>query len=59
MMQLGDMALEAEAGGDASLATEWYRKASRGDPPQPDALFQIARIYHEVGGSAVQGARVV
>lgn len=33
---------------NAQHAEEWYRKASAGDPPQPEALFQLARIHHEV-----------
>lgn len=50
MMQLGDIAMESSAKTTANLqhAEEWYRKAAGGDPPQPNAIFQIARIYHEV-----------
>ena len=50
MMQLGDIAMESSAKTAANLqhAEEWYRKAAAGDPPQPSAIFQIARKYHEV-----------
>ncbi|CAM9482949.1 unnamed protein product [Hapterophycus canaliculatus] len=49
MMQLGDIAMEsaAKSAANAQLAEEWYRKAARGNPPQPDAFFQLGRIYHE------------
>lgn len=49
-MQLGDIAMESSAKTAANLqhAEEWYRKAAAGDPPQPSAIFQIARKYHEV-----------
>lgn len=50
MIQLGDLAMEsaARSAANARLAEEWYRKAARGDPPQPDAFFQLARMHHEV-----------
>lgn len=50
MMQLGDIALESAGKGAATAeyAEEWYRQAADGNPPQPDALFQLARLYHEV-----------
>lgn len=50
MMQLGDIAMESSAKTAANLrqAERWYRQAAGGDPPQPNAIFQIARIYHEV-----------
>ena len=50
MMQLGDIAMEASPKTAANLqhAEEWYRRAATGDPSQPDAIFQIARIHHEV-----------
>lgn len=50
MMQLGDIALEAKtkSAANAQHAEEWYRKAAVGNPPQPDACFQMARIHHEV-----------
>lgn len=50
MIQLGDIAMESSAQTAANLrhAEGWYRKAAGGDPPQPNAIFQIARIYHEV-----------
>lgn len=56
MMQLGDIAMESSSktGADLQHAEGWYRRAAGGDPPQPDAIFQIARIYHEV---RLQGQR--
>lgn len=50
MMQLGDIAMESakKFSIHPSCAEEWYRKSAKGDPPQPDALFQVARIRHEV-----------
>lgn len=50
MMQLGDIAMESSAKTTANLqhAQGWYRKAAAGSPPQPNAMFQIARIHHEV-----------
>lgn len=56
MMQLGEIALESAAKTTANVrhAEEWYRKAAGGDPPQPDGLFQIARIRHEVGACAAR-----
>lgn len=49
MMQLGEIATESiKTVADADLAIEWYQKAACGEPYQPDALFQIARIHHEV-----------
>ena len=50
MIQLGDIAMEAtkKHAVNAQHAEEWYRKASAGDPRQPEALFQMARIHHEV-----------
>lgn len=50
MMQLGDIAMESAANSAANMqhAEKWYRKAAGGDPPQPNALFQMARIHHEV-----------
>lgn len=49
-MQLGDIAMEAtkKHAVDVQHAEEWYRKASAGHPPEPEALFQLARIRHEV-----------
>lgn len=48
-MQMGEMAMESTKSADnAGYAEEWYRKAAEGDPAQPDALFQLARIRHEV-----------
>lgn len=49
-MQLGDIAFEAAEMSEVDVqhAEKWYRRAARGDPPQPDALFQLARIQHEV-----------
>lgn len=49
MMQLGEIAMEStESADNAQYAEEWYRKAAEGDPAQPDAIFQLARIHHEV-----------
>lgn len=50
MMHLGDIAMESAAKSAANIqhAQIWYRKAAGGDPPQPDGLFQMARIHHEV-----------
>jgi uncharacterized protein len=49
MLQLGDMAVEEPNGPDsnAQYAEHWYLRAAAGAPPRPDALFQLARIYHE------------
>lgn len=38
----------AKSAANIEHAQVWYRKAAGGDPPQPDALFQMARIHHEV-----------
>lgn len=49
MMQLGEIAMEStESADNAQYAEEWYRKAAKGDPAQPDAIFQLARVHHEV-----------
>lgn len=50
MMQLGEIAMESASKSkiNAQLAQEWYRRSASGDPPQADALFQLARMYHEV-----------
>jgi TPR repeat protein len=49
MLQLGDMAVEQPNGpaSNADYAEHWYLRAAAGTPPRPDALFQLARIYHE------------
>ncbi|CBJ48465.1 conserved unknown protein [Ectocarpus siliculosus] len=59
MMQLGDIALEAKtkSAGNAQHAEEWYRKAAVGNPPQPDACFQMARIHHEGIGAPCDPTR--
>lgn len=50
MMQLGDIAMESVAKSAANIqhAQAWYRKAAGGHPPQPNGIFQMARIHHEV-----------
>lgn len=50
MMQLGEIAMEAamKSSATAQLAEKWYRRSAAGDQPQPDALFQLARMHHEV-----------
>lgn len=49
MMQLGDIAAEAtQYAVNARLAEKWYLQSARGCPPQSDALFQLARMHHEV-----------
>eukprot|EP00752_Nemacystus_decipiens_P016191 g14478.t1 len=59
MMQLGDIAMESSAKTTANLqhAEGWYREAAAGDPPQPNAIFQIARIHHEGIGVPSDPAR--
>ncbi|CAM9552627.1 unnamed protein product [Laminaria digitata] len=59
MIQLGDIAMEAtkKHAVNAQHAEEWYLKASAGDPPQPEALFQLARIRHEGIGVPSDPAR--
>jgi TPR repeat protein len=49
MLQLGDMAVEEPnaPASNAQYAEHWYLRAAAGVPPRPDALFQLARIYHE------------
>lgn len=49
-MQLGEIAMEAatKAAANSQLADYWYRRSAEGDPPQPDAFFQLARMHHEV-----------
>jgi TPR repeat protein len=49
MLQLGDMAVEEPnaPASNAQYAEHWYLRAAAGAPPRPDALFQLARIYHE------------
>lgn len=48
-MQLGDIAMKATRySSNVRLAEEWYLKSAKGCPPQPGALFQLARMHHEV-----------
>lgn len=59
MMQLGEIAMEGatKSTANAQLADDWYRRSAEGDPPQPDALFQLARMHHEVCADMCHGVR--
>ncbi|KAG5178537.1 hypothetical protein JKP88DRAFT_261323 [Tribonema minus] len=41
-----------ESAANTPFAEHWYLRAAAGAPPLPDALFQLARVYHEGLGPA-------